>query len=158
MFNESDYENLFSGRLFEKIKDESGRLTFSPNVINIEKDKIIISVDVRYPVHYTLQEVEKALRKVGVFELISHHKPLYQDKSGELVTTLNGVYEEYTGTKCKPTTTGGGTYARALKNGVAFGPATAGEECCHEPNERISLKSLEQCFYIYKEAIKRLSK
>ena len=157
VFNECDYENLFSGRLFKNVKDESGILTFSPNVITIKEGKISIDVDVRYPVHYTLKEVEKLLNKVGKFKVISHHQPLYQDKNGELVTTLNSVYEKHTGVKLKPTTTGGGTYARALKNGVAFGPANIGEECCHEPNERISKKSLEDCFYIYKEAIRRLS-
>lgn len=158
LFNSSDYENLFNDKLFENVKDESGPLTFSPNVIVVENGKIVITVDVRYPATYSLLEIEKLLRKVGDFEVLSHHKPLFQDKNGELVTTLSQVYEKYTGVKLEPTVTGGGTYARALKNGVAFGPAEVGEECCHEPNERISLKTLEKCFYIYKNAIKELSK
>ena len=158
LFNSADYENLFNNKLFEKVVDESGILTFSPNVIGVEKGKIVITVDVRYPATYSLLEIEKLLSKVGGFEVLSHHKPLFQDKNGELVTTLSQVYEKHTGVKLEPTVTGGGTYARALKNGVAFGPAEVGEECCHEPNEKISVKTLEKCFYIYKNAIKELSK
>ena len=158
LFNNADYKKLFNNKLFENVKDESGHLTFSPNVIGVENGKIVITVDVRYPATYSLLEIEKLLSKVGGFEVLSHHKPLFQDKNGELVTTLSQVYEKHTGVKLEPTVTGGGTYARALKNGVAFGPAEAGEECCHEPNEKISVNTLEKCFYIYKNAIKELSK
>ena len=157
LFLESDNENLFSGRLFEKIYDESGALTFSPNVINTSKDEIEIVVDVRYPVHYTFEEIEKVLRKVGDFEVISHHKPLYADKNGALVKTLLKVYETNSKKSGTPTVTGGGTYARALKHGVAFGPSES-EDTCHMPNERIKISTFELCYKVYKDAIYELSK
>lgn len=158
LFNEQTYEFLFNGRLFENIKDESGILTFSPNVIETKNGKIELSIDVRYPVHYTVGEIEKVLRKVGDFTVLSHKEPLYADKGGYLVQTLSKIYEKHTGEKATPATTGGGTYARALKNGVAFGPMDADDESCHIPNEKISIKKLETCFKIYKDAIKELSK
>lgn len=158
LFNEQTYEFLFNGRLFDKIEDESGKLTFSPNVITTCNGKIEISVDVRYPVHYTLQEIEKVVGKVGDFTVLFHKAPLYADKNGWLVQTLSKIYEKHTGKKATPLTTGGGTYARALENGVAFGPMDVDDESCHIPNEKISIKKLEKCFDIYKDAIKELSK
>lgn len=157
LFSEELYEKLFSGRLFKNVKDESGNLTFSPNVIELNKSKINLIVDVRYPVHYTYQEIEKLLRKVGNFIVVSHHYPLYQDKDSKLVKTLLNVYNNQLKVKGCPTVTGGGTYARALKNGVAFGPSFS-DGCCHMPNERIKIEDLKLCFSIYKEAIKELSK
>ena len=144
--------------LFEKIFDESGKMTVSPNVVYMDGDVIKIKTDVRYPVHYTLEEVEKVLRKVGDFTVLSHQKPLYANKSGELVKTLKNVYEKHTGDNGEAITTGGGTYARALKNGVAFGPSIKGEHCCHVSNEKMSLSHFEKCYQIYKEAIYELSK
>lgn len=157
-FSEEVYEKLFNGRLFEKTFDESGKMTFSPNVIYLENGLIKLKVDVRYPVHYTVSEIEKLLRKVGNFTLLSAQKPLYQNKDGDLVKKLRNIYEKHTGDKTAPITTGGGTYARALKNGVAFGPSILGEHCCHVPNEKISVERLEKCYEIYKEAIYELAK
>ena len=54
---------------------------------------------------------------------------------------------------------GGGTYARALKNGVAFGPEFPGEDApVHQPNEYITLENLMKMSVIYKRAVKELSK
>jgi succinyl-diaminopimelate desuccinylase len=157
-FSEEDYENLFSGRLFEKFIDESGILTFSPNVIRSVKGGVEISVDIRYPVHYSLEEVDKTLKKIGEYEVIEHKSPLYADKNGMLVQTLKAVYDKHTKSDGVLQTTGGGTYARALENGVAFGPALSDEVCCHVPNERIKIEDLKTCYFIYKDAIKELSK
>ena len=158
LFNEQYYEHLFSGRLFSNVQDESGNLTFSPNVIKKVGDSVEILVDIRYPVHYTLEEIDKILNVIGRYQVIEHKKPLYADKNGTLCTTLNSVYEKHTGEKAVSQTTGGGTYARALKQGVAFGPVFEGGAVCHIPNEKIKIKDLEKCFYIYKDAIKELSK
>ena len=54
---------------------------------------------------------------------------------------------------------GGGTYARALKNGAAFGPEEDGEESTiHRPDEYITFEKIEKCFKIYKLAVERLTK
>ena len=158
LFSEQAYEHLFNGRLFEKFSDESGKLTFSPNVIKKVGDCVEILVDVRYPVHYKLEEVNVPLKKIGEFEIEEHKAPLYADKNGALVKTLNAVYEKHTGEKAVSQVTGGGTYARALKTGVAFGPVFDGGAVCHVPNERMKISDLEKCYYIYKDAIKELSK
>lgn len=158
LFKVEDFENLFSGKLFENFVDESGILTFSPNVIKVNGDKIEILVDIRYPVHSKIEDVNEKLNEIGKFSVIEHKKPLYADKDGWLVKTLNSVYEKHTGEVAVSQTTGGGTYARALENGVAFGPVFDGGAVCHVPNERIKIEDLRKCYLIYKDAIKELSK
>ena len=113
-------------------------------------------VDVRYPVHCKLDEINALLNKVGAFEVVESKAPLYADKNGELCKTLNAVYEKHTGLKAVSQTTGGGTYARALKHGVAFGPVFDGGAVCHIPNEKYKKSHLEKSYYIYKDAIKFL--
>ena len=156
LFNQNDYKNLFEPDFI--VSDESGLLTFSPNVISVENDKIRVKVDVRYPVTYPREEIEKLLGKVGNFTVLSHQAPLYAKKEDSLVKTLLNIYEETFEEKGKPITTGGGTYARALENGVAFGPSLYGEHCCHVPNEKISIDRLKKCYIAYKRAIYELSK
>ena len=49
----------------------------------------------------------------------------------------------------KPIAIGGGTYARALKCGVAFGPEEEGEEnVIHQPDEYITFEKIEKCLKI----------
>ena len=83
------------------------------------------------------------------------HDSLYIAKDHPLVTKLLGAYEKVTGEKAEPITIGGGTYARALNTGVAFGPIfPGGESTIHQRNERANISDLKKMYEIYKEAIK----
>ena len=63
------------------------------------------------------------------------------------------------GTNYEPMAIGGGTYARALKMGTAFGPEMPGEESTiHQPNEYVTIENLKLQFTMYKKAIKELTK
>ena len=139
-------------------EDETGKLTFSPNVIEQKDGKIYVTCDVRYPATYKLESVLEAVDKHGVPYTVLHEQaPLYNDKNGKLITTLLGVYNEVTGANAQPVAIGGGTYARALKCGAAFGPEEDGEECTiHQPDEYITFAKIEKCFKIYKLALERL--
>jgi succinyl-diaminopimelate desuccinylase len=54
---------------------------------------------------------------------------------------------------------GGGTYARALPMGAAFGPEFPGEDApVHEPNEYITVENIIKMAGIYKRAIEELMK
>ncbi|MDE6557729.1 MAG: Sapep family Mn(2+)-dependent dipeptidase [Clostridia bacterium] len=141
-------------------EDETGRLTFSPNVIAQKDGKIYVTCDVRYPATYTLKKVLETVDKYGVPYVILHEQaPLYNDKNSKLITTLLDVYNAVTGANAKPVAIGGGTYARALKFGAAFGPEEDGEECTiHQPDEYITFEKIEKCFKIYKLALERLCK
>lgn len=141
----------------KNFSDETGRLTFSPDVMRIEGDKLYITVDTRYPCTLSFSELEKVYAKIGKYELVHHQAPLMVDKDSELVKTLLRVYNEATGRKDTPIAIGGGTYARCLKRGVAFGPTHYDEPSrCHMPNEFVKVEELESCFNIFYQAIKEL--
>ncbi|MDD6144358.1 MAG: dipeptidase PepV, partial [bacterium] len=67
-------------------------------------------------------------------------------------------YAEVTGdTESKPMAIGGGTYAKVLEEGVAFGSMFPGEEeLAHQAGEYISLDSLVNNLYIFVKAIQKL--
>ena len=55
-------------------------------------------------------------------------KLLYVDPNSEMIQKLMKSYIKYSGDKdAKPQTTGGGTFARAMRNSVAFGPHFPGK-------------------------------
>ena len=157
-FNKEDYLNLFeNAKLFEDLVDESGALTFSPNVATSENGFIYFDVDVRYPSKTDFSVIESRLKSIGNYTVSEHKKPLFVDKNSKLVTTLNAIYNKLSGRNESPVTTGGGTYARALKNGVAFGPLPedAGGRA-HMPDEFMTIDELKLCFDVYYRAIKEL--
>ena len=150
---------LFKDKMgLKELKDETGNLTMSPDLIRKEGDRIFVSVDFRYPSLLDGEKLIEALKLIAPVRILSHQKPLFNDKNGFLVTTLLNVYNEATGENAKPLAIGGGTYARALKYGTAFGPEIAGEDChIHEPDEFVSINNLRLQFKVYKKAIKALS-
>lgn len=142
----------------KQIERDGEVLTMSPNVICTKRDGVQVTFDIRYPSAMTLGEVQELLAQYGVvYEVLHHQAPLRVDPESELVKTLLAVYEDCTGVKAEPIGIGGGTYARALKNGVAFGPEMAGDEpTIHQPNEYISLDRVRLLLNMYYEAMKRL--
>lgn len=155
-FSETDKNNLFYNKTeILNIFDETGNLTFSPNVIEYKENKVYIKTDIRYPSLQNFNFIKEELKKIGTYTEIRHQKPLYADKNGKLVTTLLNIYNEKTKDTAEAIAIGGGTYARALENGVAFG-ISFGDDYAHIPNEKQSLKNYELCYDIYKETIKRL--
>lgn len=140
------------------LEDETGKLTFSPNIIKQSKDGISVICDIRYPATLKREVVLNAISDKGVnYEIAHEQAPLFSDKKSGLITTLLQVYNEVTGKHAKPVAIGGGTYARALKCGVAFGPEEEGEEnTVHQANEYITFEKIEKCLKIYKLALQRL--
>lgn len=140
------------------LEDETGRLTLSPNLISQEGDSIFVTCDIRYPATISRSTVLDGIERCGVpYEIMHEQAPLFNDKDSELIRTLLDVYNEVTGKNAKPLAIGGGTYARALKYGAAFGPEEEGEEqTIHQANEYITFEKIDKCFEMYKLAVKRL--
>lgn len=156
-FDKKDYEFLFNDLLSLKtLCDETGSLTFSPDVISCDDESITVLCDIRYPSTVDFGILKEKLNGINYTEK-SRQLPLFVDKNDNLVKELLSVYNSVTGKNSKPITTGGGTYARALKHGVAFGPSEEGDSVCHKPNEFITEKDYEKCYKIYKEGIRRLA-
>lgn len=140
----------------KRLSDETGYLTFSPDVIRSDDENIYVTVDVRYPSTLEHDFVMENLAKIGCYTVKSYQAPLYSDKNGGLVKTLCDIYNEVIGERHEPIAIGGGTYARALKCGVAFGPALGEEgDSIHKPNEYVTLSTLKLMNKIYLETLKR---
>ncbi len=141
-------------------EDETGKLTLSPDMIKYRKGEVQVICDIRYPASIPYSDIIERINKIGVkYETIRHQRPLMQDKNGALVQTLLHAYEQVTGRHEEPIAIGGGTYARALKNGVAFGPEMAGDEpVMHQADEYITLDRVELLLNVYREAIRELTK
>ena len=154
------YEILFEDRYgLKKLCDETGSLTISPDIAEYEKGTLSVVCDIRYPATCKRSEVLGLIDKFGVkYELLHCQAPLYSNREGFLVSTLKEVWKEATGREDEPIAIGGGTYARALKNGAAFGPQFPGEESTiHCKDEYISLKNVEKLSEIYRLAIRKLT-
>lgn len=143
---------------FANFEDETGKLTLSPNLIEQKDGKIYVTCDIRYPASYSAESVLAQFDKAGVEYTVEHEQaPLYNDVNSPMIQTLCGVYNEVTGKDLKPVAIGGGTYARALKYGAAFGPEEEGEESTiHQANEYITFEKIDKCYKIYKLALQKL--
>ena len=69
----------------------------------------------------------------------------------------SNIFNEATGLNTKPIAIGGGTYARAFKNCISFGPQMPGaKDMCHQTDEFISIENLMFCTKAYAQAILEL--
>ncbi len=142
--------------------EESGRLTLNVGKIEMNEDTVDLRMDIRYPVTFTSDSIIAGLKEVAEreglrFILEEDKPPIYMDRNGELITKLLEVYRDITGRDDEARVIGGGTYARAMSNIVAFGPMLPGRECTeHQPNERILLEDYLLLRKVYAEAFKRI--
>ena len=154
------YDFLFNDCAgLKTLQDETGRLTMSPDVAVFENGILTVTTDVRFPATYPLSAVTDKLDNSGVdYTIINYQAPLYNDPNGKLLSTLMSVYNAATGKNEKPIAIGGGTYARALKCGCAFGPELQGvESTIHQANEYVTFDALRFMSEVYYTAIKAIS-
>jgi succinyl-diaminopimelate desuccinylase len=137
---------------------ESGALTVACTMVRTEGENVVLTVDVRYPISSNKFEIMNKLQdafpdaKITTF---GGHDSLYHAKDSPIVKNLLAAYKTVTGEDGEPIAIGGGTYARAMKNGVAFGPQFANSTpTIHQPDECESLRNLWLMYKIYKQAIK----
>lgn len=146
------------------LKDEqSGELTMNVGTVKTTEDSIVLTIDVREPVTFEDEDVFGAIRKAAseygmIFEVEENTPPVYMDKNGPVITKLLEVYREETGDMSEPEVIGGGTYARAMDNIIAFGPMIPGRELTeHQKNEYILKEDLLLIRKIYRKAIRALA-
>ncbi len=129
-------------------KENGGRLCFN----------------VRYPVTNDMEETKVKLQSLidkehFRLENFTDSKPHHVEEDDFLIQTLKRVYEQQTGEKAELLSIGGGTYARSLKSGVAFGPLFPGrEDIAHQKDEYMIIEDLLKATAIYAQAIYELAK
>ena len=130
----------------------SGAMTLNVGVININEDTAQVKVDIRYPVSANYEELLNILKQKAEefnlkLNLESHLEPLNVVEDSPIISVLKKSYQEITGETPNIYSTGGGTYARSLKNrGVAFGPVFPDDYSnMHKPDESLN----EEKFFLH---------
>ncbi|ASS75152.1 dipeptidase PepV [Tumebacillus algifaecis] len=144
----------------------TGPLTSNLGLASVDEETITFTFNLRFPVDKTEDDLIALIKqKTGPigFDVtdpgIANMKPHYVPLDSEIVQTLLKVYEEETGEKLAPLTTGGGTYARAIPNAVAFGAQFPGQpDVAHQKDEFWEVEHLLKCTKIFAKAIYELAK
>lgn len=144
--------------------DISGKFILNLGTINGDCNKISFELNMRYPVTKNYEDFKYALDKKfkdGKLKQVylRHKKSLYVSPETDFIKKLQKVYEEKTGDTANLISIGGGTYAKAMPNVVAFGPIFKGQEMVeHKPNEYIEISHLIKNAQIMAEAMYELAK
>jgi succinyl-diaminopimelate desuccinylase len=134
-------------------------LTFNTGVIKGDQNKVEFIVNIRYPVKSTAKKVVSDIKanlesKLINLEILSDAEPLYVAKEDPFIKKLMSAYQAFTGDKSDPIAIGGGTYARLVDKGVAFGPLFPGQaELAHQKDEFIIIDNLVKSAAIYAKVI-----
>ena len=143
------------------VDDEMGEATYNYGILeyDLERKIGVVSTDCRHPKKFDLVDRLNGINVDNIdIEVTSTKEAHYVPKDDELVTTLMDVYRKHTGdTKNDAFVLGGGTYARCLKKGVAFGLLFPGkEDTMHQANEYLEVEDLLLATAIYAEGIYKL--
>ncbi|WP_248509785.1 dipeptidase PepV [Sporosarcina sp. NCCP-2222] len=142
----------------------SGDTTLNAGIVEFtESAGGIIKVSMRYSVTYPFDdkiETCKERLEQTAFQLAvsSNSKPHHVDAEDPFIKTLQAVYTDHTGDEAELLAIGGGTYARVLEKGVAFGMLFPGrEDVAHQADEYVYIEDLMKATAIYADAISRLA-
>ena len=143
-------------------RDEvSKELTCNMGILRLQDGEWFGTLDFRCPVtadQEKLKEAAAAHLPGFVIETETQKPPHHVPADSELVKSLLAAYEEETGLKGEPMSTGGGTYAKVLKQGVAFGALFPDEEdLAHQADEYETIDRLMLAMKIYANALIRLA-
>ena len=146
--------------------DEMGSLTENVGIVKILNNEIFLGFDCRVPKEghdkVMKENIEKALKEykdiyLAEFNMGEIH---YVSSNSNLVQTLVKSYQMFTKDyDHNAYTIGGGTYAKFIKNAVAFGPQFIDDEDVdHQANEFILKEKYKKVIAIYIMAIYELAK
>lgn len=170
----NDFASFYNDRIGYRLHGEemgcafedepSGKLVFNVGMIELDKKTAKLTINVRYPVTMDDDKVYEGVMTVldkydlGIVKG-KHQPPIYVAEDGPLVSTLMDIYRKHTGdTESSPLVIGGGTYARAVENTIAFGARFPEDpDVMHQKNEYISIDNMMKLTQIYAEAIYKLA-
>lgn len=141
-------------------------LTINLGICKFDGKKLVLGYNLRVPTDEHVNIIENGFKKglssysnlsLSTFGYSSRH---FVDPNSEFIGKLMNAYQEISGDyETKPFTIGGGTYARIMKNAVAYGPNFLHRpDLCHQPDEHIYLSDFILWIAIYAKAIYLLAK
>lgn len=143
--------------------EETGTSTINLGRVEYDAEHVFFTLDTRFPNHSDVEKVEETIAEAAAAygldaKVTQRGKMLYVPKDSELVVKLMSVYKEQTGRNDEPFAMGGGTYAKAFDNMVAFGPLFPGEEdVIHQPNEYGDIENMMKGFQVNAAAMYELA-
>lgn len=156
----SDYYGKHFG--IEMSDIESGKLTCIGGIIKTVDGTLVLNINIRYPVTKNIGEVfgklSMKMEEQGFSTRLLYDKPpYYKSPDSSEIRALMDAYKAVTGRDDKPYTMGGGTYARAFPDCVAFGASFAdckgllgeGRGGPHERDEYITKKEMFDSIKIF---------
>ncbi|MCL1854298.1 MAG: Sapep family Mn(2+)-dependent dipeptidase [Clostridia bacterium] len=144
-------------------RDEiSGPLTCNLGILRYDKNGCYATLDIRYPLLANTDRIVACLSAAlgaAVSVAVHAHKPPHHvARSSSLVTVLLDAYHEETGRPRECVAIGGGTYARCIQEGVAFGSAFPEDiELAHQADEYLNVDSMMLNARIFANAIVKLA-
>lgn len=146
----------------QSIEDKISNSSINFGVIRMNGKDLEMSLDMRFAVMSNTKKVcdlmnfsdEKNELVVG--DLV---EPLYFDINTPMIRALKKAYEDVTGDhESQMEAIGGGTYAKAINNCIAFGCEFRDEDNhIHDANESLVLENFKKQVEIYIEAIRNLN-
>lgn len=144
---------------------EMREFTLNAGLFRYSADEVMIGLNARYPNGFEFDKAEekvmRLLKKAQLTYHMKNHVPIHYVKPDTpLVQTLLEAYRKVTHDQdSQPYTIGGGTYARALGNAVAFGMLMPGrKDVAHQVDEHLYIDDLIEATAIYMEAIYALTR
>lgn len=144
--------------------DVSGVLTCNPGLASFSDSILTVTLDIRHPVtiqgEAVIARLQDRLAAEGVeFSVTARSTPLHVQKDSPLIAELEKAFFETTGKHAEVMAIGGGTYAKALPNVVAFSPfPNPLPELAHQVNEYIDIEDLMASILVMKNAMLRLAR
>ena len=147
---------------FESLKDDISDTTINFGIIGKQEDAIVVSLDMRFPVKTTSEKAVELLKisdEHNELQIMGRTEPLYFDIDSPMIRALKKAYVDVTGDdKTEMEALGGGTYAKAIHNCIAFGCEFQGENNhIHELDECLNIESFKKQVEIYVAAIRNLN-
>lgn len=152
-------KTIYGEKLGIAAEDESGKLTLNVGLFEVRDETATLMVDIRYPAKKNPDEISGSLvRQFSSYgascECVYHVRPLYTPSDSPVLGALLSAYREVTGDDSRPISIGGGTYAKAMPNMVAFGPNFPEHENReHMEDEYILVEDFLKLEEIYERAL-----
>ena len=133
-------------------------MTCNLGVLHYDDTGLHAEIDIRFPLLCDGEQIVRAIKAtlgdaIDV-ETLGIHGPHHVSPHSKLVTALLDAYHMQTGRERECLAIGGGTYARCLEEGVAFGALFPDEpETAHQADEYIKIDTLVQNAKIFARAI-----
>ena len=141
-------------------------LTINLGICHYNGEKLVLGYNLRVPTDTHVDIIKEGFEK-GISEYMTlsiarfgYSPRHFVDPNSEFINKLMNAYQEISGDfESKPFTIGGGTYARIMKNAVAYGPNFLHRpDLCHQPDEHIYLSDFILWIAIYAKAIYELAR